>query len=111
MSPTPDPRAIRELAYRLWEERGRPDESADDLWLEAERQLSIVHAEFTRSDVPTINATAQARAESVAAQDPEYSPENPPVNAEFKWAAAELQKSSTGKSSDQTPTPARPTRR
>lgn len=100
MNPTPDPRAVRELAYRLWEERGRPDESADDIWLEAERRLVHVHGDFTRSETPTINASALARAQSVSAADPDgappdaqYSPENPPVNAEFKWAAAELQKS------------------
>lgn len=109
MNPVPDPRAIRELAYRLWEERGRPDESAEDIWLEAERQLRHVHEDFTSSEVPTLNASAMARAETVAAADPgsrpqdtaaqdpgldagEYSPEKPPVNAEFKWAAAELQK-------------------
>jgi len=111
MSPIPDPRAIRELAYRLWEERGRPEESADDLWLEAERQLTIVHAEFTRSEVPTLNVTAQARAESMAAQDPEYSPEHPPVNAEFKWAAAEMPKSSSGTAAGQKQPAGRPTRR
>lgn len=27
------------LAYQLWEERGRPDGSAEQDWLEAERQL------------------------------------------------------------------------
>jgi hypothetical protein len=31
---------IRILAYRLWEARGRPDGSADQDWLEAERRLS-----------------------------------------------------------------------
>ena len=30
---------IRELAYRLWEERGRTDGHAQDDWLEAERQI------------------------------------------------------------------------
>jgi hypothetical protein len=103
MTPTPDPRAIRELAYRLWEERGRPDDSADSLWLEAERQLISVHGQFTRADAPTPNVTGEARAEAASAagsataqeveEAVEYSPENPPVNAEFKWAAAELQKS------------------
>jgi hypothetical protein len=34
-----DYRAIRALAYRLWEARGRPQGSADQDWLEAERQI------------------------------------------------------------------------
>jgi hypothetical protein len=82
MSPAPDPRAIRELAYRLWEERGRPGDCADTHWLEAERLLSQVHQDFTRSAEPSLNAG------SVSGTD--YTPEHPPVNAEFKWAASEL---------------------
>lgn len=103
MTPTPDPRAIRELAYRLWEERGRPDDAADSLWLEAERRLVSVHGQFTRSEAPSPNVTGEARAQSVTAagsaapqeieEAVEYSPDHPPVNAEFKWAAAELKKS------------------
>ncbi len=31
---------VRELAYLLWEARGRPEGSAERDWLEAERQLS-----------------------------------------------------------------------
>jgi hypothetical protein len=31
--------AIQDLAYQLWEARGRPDGSAEDDWLEAERQI------------------------------------------------------------------------
>jgi len=90
MSPTPDPRAVRELAYRLWEERGRPDHCAEGIWLEAERQLSRVHEEFTHAAARSPNATTAA--EQTQSRDPssEYSPEHPPVNAEFKWAAAEL---------------------
>ena len=89
MSPTPDPRAIRELAYRLWEEQGREAGSAEAHWLEAERQLTRVHEEFTRS------ATRSPNAGAATLRDPstEYSPEHPPVNAEFKWAAAELNSS------------------
>jgi hypothetical protein len=91
MSPTPDPRAIRELAYRLWEEQGRENGSAESHWLEAERQLTRVHEEFTRSATRSPNATGTS-ASPTAQRDPspEYTPEHPPVNAEFKWAAAEL---------------------
>ena len=34
-----DEAAVRELAYRLWEERGRPEGSSDRDWHEAERLL------------------------------------------------------------------------
>jgi hypothetical protein len=44
-------RAIRDLAYRLWEARGRPHGSADDDWLEAERQILTA---------PTINHAVKA---------------------------------------------------
>lgn len=36
---TPDPGLVERLAYALWEERGRPDGSADDDWLRAEQLL------------------------------------------------------------------------
>ena len=121
MMPTPDPRAIRELAYRLWEERGRPNDSADSLWLEAERQLASVHGQFTRSEAPTPNVTGEARAQSASAAGSaspeqvedavEYSPEHPPVNAEFKWAAAELKKSTPAKAGGQPASGRRNTRR
>ncbi len=32
--------AVEELAYLLWERRGRPEGTAEKDWLEAERQLS-----------------------------------------------------------------------
>lgn len=31
---------IRELAYRLWEDAGRPDGGADEFWYAAERLLA-----------------------------------------------------------------------
>jgi hypothetical protein len=36
----PDHRSIGELAYRLWQSRGCPDGTAEQDWLEAEKQLS-----------------------------------------------------------------------
>lgn len=38
-NPTLQHEKIARLAYRLWEERGRPLWSADSDWLHAERQL------------------------------------------------------------------------
>jgi hypothetical protein len=34
-------KSIAELAYRLWNARGRPDGSAEEDWLEAERRLAM----------------------------------------------------------------------
>lgn len=34
-----DEEAIRERAYALWEQNGRPEGSADDFWNEARQQL------------------------------------------------------------------------
>jgi hypothetical protein len=39
MSNSLDMRTIRELAYRLWEARGRRDGHAIEDWLDAERQV------------------------------------------------------------------------
>jgi hypothetical protein len=36
----PKPQSVTDLAYRLWIARGRPCGSAEESWLEAERQLS-----------------------------------------------------------------------
>lgn len=77
-----DRHAIRELAHKLWEERGRPDGSAQDDWLEAERRL-----QSRRTASKTVDEAAK---ESFPASDPPSSglPDKPPANAEAKWAAA-----------------------
>jgi len=41
---------IARLAYALWEQRGRVDGSADQDWLDAERQLVSVNAESPNQD-------------------------------------------------------------
>lgn len=35
----PEDSEIRELAYRLWEEAGRPSGRQEEFWLQAEEQL------------------------------------------------------------------------
>jgi hypothetical protein len=83
MTTKPDPQAIRDLAYRLWNERGRPANSANEDWLEAERQL--------RGRQPSAaKRVDEAIKESFPASDPPASgiPDQPPANAEEKWAAA-----------------------
>ena len=54
MSNPSDLRAIRELAYRLWEARGRRHGHAAEDWLDAERQVKASQdpVPLSGSDVP-----------------------------------------------------------
>jgi hypothetical protein len=53
----PDNKSIGELAYRLWQARGCPDGTADQDWLQAERQLKA-----NEPDRPAVSeAVAAAR--------------------------------------------------
>jgi hypothetical protein len=81
----PDPRSVRELAYRLWEQRGRPEGGAEEDWFEAERQLS---GALRRTDAQVVD---EAVKESFPASDAPATglPDKPPANAGEKWAAAE----------------------
>lgn len=71
---------IRQLAYALWEKRGRPEGSAEEDWLAAEQRLASMQSKVVDESVQ----------ESFPASDPPASglPDEPPVNAEEKWAAA-----------------------
>jgi hypothetical protein len=40
-NPFPDEKEIAELAYRRWVEKGCPQQSAEDDWFEAERDLRL----------------------------------------------------------------------
>jgi hypothetical protein len=83
----PDPQAIRELAYYLWELDGRRDGPAESYWLQAERQLSQADPS-TKATTP--RAVDDSIKQSFPASDPPASriPDKPPVNAEAKWEAA-----------------------
>jgi hypothetical protein len=47
-----DYRAIRDLAYQLWQARGCPEGSAEQDWIEAERQISSVPTLSPADDRP-----------------------------------------------------------
>jgi hypothetical protein len=78
-----DVRKQQELAYRLWEERGRPEGRPDEDWFEAERRL--------RSDQHDNDSAAvdEAIRESFPASDPPASglPDKPPANAKKRRAS------------------------
>jgi hypothetical protein len=80
-----DQHSVRALAYTLWERRGKPLGSPDEDWLEAERQLTSKPAA-----APASKIIDESIKQSFPASDPPGSrlPDEPPINAEAKWAAA-----------------------
>jgi hypothetical protein len=54
-------RTIQELAFQLWEARGRSADSAEQDWLDAERQVF--------NDAPPSNAPAKWEAAGLARKD------------------------------------------
>jgi hypothetical protein len=80
----PNEEAVRELAYQLWEQRGRPLGRSEEDWFAAEKRLGGGSAADSRGVDESVK-------ESFPASDAPASklPDQPPVNAEEKWAAAE----------------------
>lgn len=83
----PENRTVGELAYQLWQARGCPVGTAEQDWLDAERQL--------RTALPTTPATTskavdEALKKTFPASDPPstHMPDQPPANAEAKWKAS-----------------------
>ena len=75
----PEHRSIGELAYSLWQSRGCPDGSAEQDWLDAEKQLKAAQ----RATDPR---TIEPRAAKPRAVEPRAA--EPPANADAKWKAA-----------------------
>jgi len=92
-----DPQAVRELAYSLWEQHGKPEGDAERHWFEAERLLGA----RSRTDNQRVD---ESERESFPASDaPANSlPDKAPANAESKWAAADAAKSRKGRGKSRT---------
>jgi hypothetical protein len=85
------PKSIAELAYQLWEARGRPHGAAEVDWHEAERRLSEGSVATPRALDAKVE---QSVVETFPASDPPSShiPDNPPSNADAKWEAAGIER-------------------
>ena len=71
-----DARKQRELEYRLWEERGRPEGRPEEDWFEAERRLG---SDQHRDESAAVDEAVRG---SFPASDPPSSPlpDKPPVD-------------------------------
>jgi ferredoxin len=59
---------IRETAYRLWEEAGRPEGRGEDFWLAAEKRYLAMH--HLEDDPDVVGVVQEASEESFPASDP-----------------------------------------
>jgi hypothetical protein len=84
MNSDPEIQSIRELAFRLWQQRGRPDGSALEDWLEAEKQLG--NGDTSGSSQAALD---QALSDSFPASDPPavHLKDDPPANARTRVLA------------------------
>jgi hypothetical protein len=91
----PENRSIGELAYRLWQARGCPDGTAEQDWLEAERQIKAPRPARPHSS----EALDDSLKGTFPASDPPAShlPDVPPANAAAKWQAAETSRMKTSR--------------
>ena len=98
MNRQPNPEAVRDLAYSLWEQRGKPQGDAERHWFEAERLLGAQ----PRTDNQRVDESVR---ESFPASDAPASglPDKPPANADSKWAAADAAKPRKGRGRSSTP--------
>jgi hypothetical protein len=90
VSVDPKSKSIAELAYQLWEARGRPHGTAELDWHEAERQLGGSAATPRALDAKVDESVVG----TFPASDPPSShiPDSPPSNADAKWEAAGIER-------------------
>ncbi|MGC3982335.1 MAG: DUF2934 domain-containing protein [Steroidobacteraceae bacterium] len=95
-------KAIRELAYSIWEERGRQEGHDLEYWLEAEIKITGTRLTHTSGEQAAKKLDESAK-QSFPASDPPAShlPDVPPSNSSAKWAAYATQGE---KQQDKTPT-------
>jgi hypothetical protein len=94
----PEHRSIGELAYRLWQSRGCPEGTAEQDWLDAERQL--LEMQYTARPAKS-EAVDDPLKRTFPASDPPagHGPDQPPANADAKWKAAAAPKKPPRRSS------------
>jgi Protein of unknown function (DUF2934) len=85
-------RSIGELAYQLWQARGCPQGTAEQDWLDAERQLRAKQAVETAATPKTAAATPKATAAASKAIDDSlkvtFPATDPPAKPNAKKKAA-----------------------
>jgi len=74
----PSKQAIAELAYHLWNARGRPDNSEEEDWLDAERQLAAAD-ESSRDAARPPGRAMDRREESLDAALEDTFPASDPI--------------------------------
>jgi hypothetical protein len=94
----PEHRSIGELAYRLWQSRGCPEGSAEQDWLDAERQLLAIQSTARLAKSEALDDSLKG---TFPASDPpaSHAPDQPPANADAKWKAAAAPKKAPRRSS------------
>jgi hypothetical protein len=80
----PEHRSIGELAYHLWQARGCPEGSAEQDWLNAEKQLKLA----PRAAEPRTAEPRAAESRSAAAAAAGQRTDEPPASADAKRKAA-----------------------
>jgi hypothetical protein len=98
----PEHRSIGELAYRLWQSRGCPEGTAEQDWLDAERQLLSIQSTVRPVKSEAVDDSLQG---TLPAGDPpaSHGPDQPPAKTDAKWKAATPSKKSPRRSSRSNP--------
>ena len=73
-----DPSRIRDRAYARWQERGRPEGTAEQDWFEAERELSEQLASEAQPPAPVLRPPAASATRVPLTQSPSLGTLRPP---------------------------------